>query len=52
VWWRGRSLENLVNYIIKIRHLEELKEVVDVLDLVLKVRRQQLYTINNSHYNK
>ena len=33
--WRERRgrLKNLVNYIIKIRHFEELEKVVGVLDL-------------------
>jgi len=30
---RRRSLKNLVNYIIKIQHFKELKEVIGVLDL-------------------
>ena len=36
---RRRSLKNLVDYIIKIRHFKGLKEVIGILDLTsLKAR--------------
>ena len=48
---RRGSLKNLVNYIIKIQHFEELKEIIGVLDLAsLKARTKYLYRMNNSYY--